>query len=194
MIAAMALMEVPAIIVALVLYSLLGSSNTERRAVVWTDVVRDSTLNGPVFLLLGSLAIGALAGSIGWKTMEPMFGVLFTPVLALYLLDMGLLAARQLTAIRKIGPEVACFGIVGPLGHAAAGVVLAKACGLNAGDAFLFVILCASASYIAAPVAIRHALPDANPSIYMTLPLAATTAILRRNRLTAAIDLLWSSM
>ncbi|WP_448588293.1 sodium-dependent bicarbonate transport family permease [Thermocrinis sp.] len=172
MVAAMALMESPAIIIGLMLVLLFGRNNREK--VEWGEIIRESLFNGSVVLLLGAMIIGLLAGEKGWETMKPLFGDLFRPMLAFFLLDMGLVAARQIGAIKKVGKFLLAFGIVVPVANAVMGILLAKLFGLAKGDAFMFSILCASASYIAVPAALRLSLPEANPSIYVTMSLAIT--------------------
>jgi hypothetical protein len=104
----------------------------------------------------------------------PFTNELFTGVLALFLLDMGIIAARRLGDLRRAGVFLTCFAIIVPLVNAALGLLGAWLLGLGHGDGLLFVILCASASYIAVPAAMRLAIPEANPSLYVTMSLALT--------------------
>jgi hypothetical protein len=105
---------------------------------------------------------------------EAFFVTPFQGVLALFLLEMGLVAGRRLGDLRKVGPFLLGFGVVMPLLHGCLGVYLGKLAGLELGGATLLGVLAASASYIAAPAAIRMSLPDANPTFYLTSSLAVT--------------------
>ncbi|MCX6938255.1 MAG: sodium-dependent bicarbonate transport family permease [Verrucomicrobia bacterium] len=172
MIAAMALMESPAIIIGVVLARRFASG--ERKTVDWSHLGRDAFLNGSVFLLLGSLLIGALAGPTRGAAIMPFVETLFPGLLALFLLDMGIVAARRLGDLRKAGLTAITFAAVSPLINASLGLGLSALLGLAHGDALLLIVLCASASYIAVPAALRIALPEANPSLYVTLSLAVT--------------------
>lgn len=171
MVAAMALMESPAILVGVFL---------ARRAGVGSggaglgSVLHESCFNGPVLLLLGSLVVGFVGGEKGWKSVEPFAYGPFKGVLCLFLLDMGLIAAKRMGALRSSGAVLLGFGVLAPLLHAALGVAVAHVLGLSKGDALLFVVLLASASYIAVPAALRIALPEANPSVYLPTALAVT--------------------
>lgn len=127
-----------------------------------------------IFLLVGTLLVGWLCGTPGMAKVEPFFVTPFQGVLALFLLEMGMVAARRLEDLRKAGPFLLGFGIAMPLLHGCLGVWLGKLTGLELGGATLLGVLSASASYIAAPAAIRMSLPDANPTFYLTASLAVT--------------------
>ncbi|WP_029551829.1 sodium-dependent bicarbonate transport family permease [Thermocrinis jamiesonii] len=174
MVAAMALMESPAIIVGLLLVSLLAKNQNGEERANWKEIFKEAFFNGSVFLLMGSFFVGILVGEKGWKSMEPFFGNLFKPMLAFFLLDMGIVAARQMGTIKKVGRFLVAFGILFPIFNAAVAILLAKLLGFSKGDAFMFSLLCASASYIAVPAAMRLSLPEANPSFYVTMSLALT--------------------
>jgi hypothetical protein len=178
MVAAMALMESPAILVGVLLARRAGATRDEPPANGSSGgvgaLLREACLNGPVLLLLGSLAIGALAGEKGWKSVEPFAHAPFKGVLCLFLLDMGLVAARRLADLRRSGAFLLGFAALAPLAHAAVAVAVACALGLGPGDALLLVVLFASASYIAVPAALRMALPQANPGVYLPMALAVT--------------------
>ncbi len=194
MVAAMTLMESPAIVIGLILVSLCTSNNGSEK-IKWRELVREAFFNGSVLLLLGALIVGLLVGEAGWSAMQPMFGDLFRPMLGFFLLDMGLVAARQMGALRKkVGGFVVGFAILVPVLNAIIGTALAKVFGLHKGDAFLFAILCASASYIAVPAAMRLSLPEANPTIYVTMALAITfpfNIVLGIPAYYSVIDVLW---
>lgn len=175
MVAAMALMESPAIVIGLMLARLYGGKSRENGfETTWGEILREAFLNASVFLLLGAMVVGLVTGERGWHDMEPLFGHLFKPMLAFFLLDMGLVAARQMDELRRVGGFLVAFGILVPILNAVAAILIARMAGLHEGDALLFAVLSASASYIAVPAAMRLSLPEANPSIYLTLSLAIT--------------------
>ena len=178
MVAAMALMESPAIIVGVALARLAmatpGDTGTKTNAIHWPDLLRDAFCNGSVVVLLGSLFIGAVSGESGVAALKPFTNDIFRGILCLFLLDMGLVSARRLGALRALGAWPIVFALVAPLVQGALGLLVAHALGLGAGDALLFVVLCASASYIAVPAAMRLAVPEANPGVYVPMALAIT--------------------
>ena len=172
MIAAMALMESPAIIVGVVLARRYAVGVSEE--LDWIELFREAFCNGSVFLLIGSLVIGAITGMNGETALAPFTGGVFKGVLCLFLLDLGLVSARRLAASRDLRALHIRFALTVPLVHAALGIALAALLGLSRGDALLFTVLCASASYIAVPAAMRLALPEASPGIYVPMALALT--------------------
>jgi uncharacterized protein len=123
---------------------------------------------------MGGLVIGAVIGEQGYAAVKPVFGDLFRGVLVLFLLEMGMVAARQLRGFMRVGLFMTAFAIMMPLIHGAIGVVLGTLVGLSPGGAFVLGAVTASASYIDAPAAVRSALPQANPSIYLTASLGIT--------------------
>jgi hypothetical protein len=127
-----------------------------------------------ILLLLGGMAIGALATEPQWTQIAPFYEGLFRGMLMLFLLEMGITAARQIGAFRQVGLFMAGFGVLMPVLHGVAGVTLAHAVGLGVGGAFVFGAICASASFIDAPAACRASLPEANPGIYLTASLGVT--------------------
>ncbi|MFN5154859.1 MAG: sodium-dependent bicarbonate transport family permease [Betaproteobacteria bacterium] len=127
-----------------------------------------------ILLLLGGMAIGALATERQWTQISPFYEGLFRGMLMLFLLEMGITAARQIGAFRQVGVFMAGFGVLMPLLHGLVGVTLAHAVGLGVGGAFVFGAICASASFIDAPAACRASLPEANPGIYLTASLGVT--------------------
>ena len=173
MVAAMALMESPAIIVAVLLYR-LRSVDKNGASFSWKELWRDAFFNGSVFLIMGSLVIGALSGDAGAKVLKPFTNDIFVGVLCFFLLDMGIVAAKRLGDLRRAGAFLTAFAILLPLVNAALAIPLAYVIGLSEGDAFMFTILCASASYIAVPAAMRLSIPEANPSLYVPMSLAIT--------------------
>lgn len=172
MVAALALMESPAIIVGLILVNLFTAD--DNRDFAWSEVLQEAFLNSSVFLLVGSLLIGVLTGEHGWQVMEPFAQGMFYGVLAFFLLDMGLVAARRIKDLQKTGAFLILFAILIPILNAGIGLSIAKFIGMAQGDALLFAVLCASASYIAVPAAMRLTVPEANPSLYVSTALAVT--------------------
>lgn len=169
MIAVAAAMEVPAIISALWLAR--GERAAGSAAKLWHDILA----NGSVVLLMGAFAIGLVTGGEGMAMVEPFIVTLFTGVLCLFLLGMGLSAGRSLlTNLHLMSAGVLAFGILMPLSAAAIALALGVMIGLGGGGLFLFMVLAASASYIAVPAAMQIALPDAQPGLYLTLALGVT--------------------
>jgi uncharacterized protein len=173
MVAALALMESPAIIVGLILVNLF-TEKSDSDSVNWREVFQEAFLNGSVFLLVGSVLIGLLTGERGWQTLKPFTQDIFYGVLTFFLLDMGLVAAKRIKDLQKAGAFLIAFAILVPILNATIGLFLAKAIALSPGDALLFAVLCASASYIAVPAAMRLTVPEANPSLYVSTALAVT--------------------
>jgi hypothetical protein len=136
--------------------------------------MRELFLGRSIVLLLGGLAIGWLAGPEGTASIKPLFFDLFKGILALFLLEMGLIAAAQLSTLRRHGLFIVAFGVAMPLLFAVAGAVLGRLLGLSPGGTTVLATLAASASYIAAPAAIRTAVPEANPALSLTASLAVT--------------------
>jgi hypothetical protein len=183
LVAAMALAESPAIIIAILLYHMYSKQqDAHSMRFDWRELLREACLNGSVFLIIGSLLIGWLTGSRGMSQISFVVKDIFLGILCLFLLDMGIVAARRLQDMRNLatkpgvlGPwRLALMAIALPLFNAGIALVFAQLLGLQEGDALLLVILGASASYIAVPAAMRLALPDANPSIYLPMSLAVT--------------------
>jgi hypothetical protein len=172
MVAAMALMESPAIVVGVVLHRWFGGRGGERLDV--RELVRETAFNGSVVLILGSLLIGFATGTTGWRAVSPFADGIFMGMLSFFMLDLGLLAARRLGDLRSAGAFLPAFAIVTPLVNAGLAIALARALALGPGDAVMFAVLCASASYIAVPAAMRLAIPKANPSLYVSAALALT--------------------
>lgn len=135
---------------------------------------REIFTNGAILLLLGSFVIGWMTGAEGMEKMEGFFVTPFQGILALFLLDMGLLVAKNMHHLRSFTFSLFAFGIYMPLIGAGIGLGTASAIGLDVGTGFLFTVLCASASYIAVPAAMKLALPEAKASIYVPLALAIT--------------------
>jgi uncharacterized protein len=183
MVAAMALMESPAIVIGVLLVrlsreqvspDLFPAGRATLGTIQWGKLLHESFLNGPVFLLLGSMAVGIITGDRGETLLRPFYSDIFTGALCFFLLDLGLLAARRLRDLRDVGWFAIAFAIVTPVVNAMLGLVAARLLGLGHGDAFLLMLLSGSASYIAAPAALRLIIPEANPSIYVPMALGIT--------------------
>lgn len=176
MVAVMAIMETPAIIAGLLMARRAGAKTDTGRSKfgVSHKLMREVFLNGSVVLLVGSFAIGMATGTEGMKQLEPVVKTPFQGALAVFLLDMGLVAARRLRESTNISFGLVGFAIVMPLIGAVFGALGGALIGLSFGGTFLFAVLGASASYIAVPAAMRLALPDADPAIYVTASLAVT--------------------
>ena len=171
MVAVAAIMEAPAILSALWLVSRKKQGTTQMDAGLWREIL----LNGSIVLLVGSFLIGMITGENGLKEIESFIVSPFKGVLCLFMLDMGLLAGRSLAKSRQsITPGLLAFGILMPLVGASIGLPIGYLLGLSQGGIVLLMVLSASASYIAVPAAMRVALPEADPGIYLTLSLGVT--------------------
>lgn len=171
MVAVMALMETPAIIAGLWLASRDPTAKAQKAS---GELMREVFLNGSVVLLMGAFAIGWIVGEDGAKTVKPFFDDLFRGLLCLFMLDMGLIAGARLRNAARVTWAMAAFAVYMPVIGAALGLGASVLLELSAGNAALLAILCASASYIAVPAAMRLALPQADPAVYLTLSLAMT--------------------
>ncbi len=148
---------------------------SESEKTSWGEVLHEAFLNGSVLLLIGSVIVGALTGESGWNKVHLFVEKdIFYGILMFFLLDMGLVAARRIQDLRQTGMFLIGFSILMPILNAAIGIFLAKIIGMGEGNALLFSVLCASASYIAVPAAMRMTVPEANPSLYVSMALAIT--------------------
>ncbi len=173
MAAAMALMESPAIIIAIVLAN-KARSPLEGRHASLGKVLHESFTDGGQLLLLGSLLIGLVTGEAGYKALAPFSIDLFKGLLAFFLLDMGLMAARSLGQIRGKPPVALAYALMAPPVHAAFALAICRLAELPVGDTILLMVLAASASYIAVPAVLRQALPEVNPALYLGMSLGIT--------------------
>lgn len=171
LVAALAVMESPAIISGIVMSR---RNNSESGGLPLKELIREAVFNGSVLVLTGSLVIGMVTGSSGEADLAPFVQYLFKGILCLFLLDMGLVSAARIKGSNTINLTVVLFALIVPLLQAIPGLGVSWFLNLSTGDAFLFTVLCAGASYIAVPAAMRLALPDANPGIYVTMALAIT--------------------
>ena len=179
MAAAMALMESPAIILAIVLANKARASQSndptvKQEASSISKILHESFTDGAQLLLLGSMVVALVSGDAGQKLMAPFSIDLFKGMLAFFLLDMGLMAARNLKGLRGKPPITLLYAIGSPLSHALLALVLCKLIGLPLGNTILLMVLASSASYIAVPAVLRHALPEVNPGLYMGMSLGIT--------------------
>ncbi|GAA0786063.1 sodium-dependent bicarbonate transport family permease [Roseibium denhamense] len=176
MVAVAAAMEAPAILSALWIAARYSSPKEQAdQAQDTKGLYREILLNGSIVLLLGSFAIGLISGPKGLADIESFIVSPFKGVLCLFLLDMGLVAGRGLRAsAHQLRPGLILFGILMPVLGSLAGLAAALLIGLSPGGTVLLMTLSASASYIAVPAAMRVALPDANPAIYLTMSLGIT--------------------
>ncbi|MEY2882365.1 MAG: hypothetical protein RL490_89 [Pseudomonadota bacterium] len=170
MVAVLALMETPAIITGLLLARGSSGDNLAPRG----GLLHETFLNGSVVLLLGSFLIGLIAGKPGLVSIAPVFDVLFRGMLCIFLLDMGLIAARRLMDRRALTARTVALALALPLLNGTLGVMVGLEIGLDAGSAAAMGILAGSASYIAVPAVMRLALPAADPGLYLGMSLAVT--------------------
>lgn len=170
----LAMMEIPAILIAISLARLNVPLVDQREQVSIKEIARELLAGKSSLLLIGFVLIGWAVGKSGWEQVSPLFDVPFKGVLTLFLLEAGLVAGRKLSDLKKGGLILIGFGIIFPVLHAGLGIWLGQLSGLSLGGATILGVLAASASYIAAPAACRVALPEANPSYYLTAALAIT--------------------
>ena len=179
MAAAMALMESPAIVLAVLL-----ANHARQQAAAASGggpvnaplgrILHESLTDGAQLLLLGAMVIGLVTGEAGQTAMAPFSVALFKGMLAFFLLDLGLLAARNIGKLKGQSGWLLAYAVLGPLVHAALALLLGWALGMSVGNVALLMVLAASASYIAVPAVIRHAIPEANPSLYFGMSLGLT--------------------
>jgi len=165
----LAVLEVPGILVGLLLAGGAAATGSGR-----AEAVREVLTGRSIVLLTGGLAIGALSTPASYESVAPLFVTLFPGVLVLFLLDLGVLAGRRLRDVPAAGPGLVVAAIAIPVVNGSLGVLVGTAVGLSPGGAALLGVLTGSASYIAAPAAVRLALPQANPAYYLTSSLGVT--------------------
>ena len=170
-----ALLEAPGIVAGIALAR--WSENKQAGAKTgfsWNALAHDVFLGKSVFLLVGGLTIGTLMGEAGTAPIAPLFTVLFKGVLALFLLELGLVAGGRLGELKRYGMKLIVFALLAPMGLAVLGALGAKVLGLSTGGIAIMAALAASASYIAAPTAMRIAVPQANAALSITAALGVT--------------------
>ncbi len=150
------------------------STQAARPSVSIGKILHESFTDGAQLLLLGAMVVGMITGDAGKAAMQPFSGDLFKGMLSFFLLDMGLMAARNMPQIRGKSPVLIGYAVLGPIVHAGLALSLAFLLDLPAGDGALLMVLAASASYIAVPAVLRYALPEANPTLYLGLSLGVT--------------------
>jgi hypothetical protein len=165
----LAILEIPGIVVGLLL-----ASRGLGRGLNWGESLREILTSKSIVLLAGGLFLGLITGASGYQKVEPFFGGLFTGVLALFLLEMGIVAGRRLPDVKKAGVGLVVFSLGFPLLAGTLGVFVGEVTGLSLGGSVVLGVLTASASYIAAPAAVRLALPEASPGVYLTASLGIT--------------------
>jgi len=173
-VAVLALMEAPAILSGLFIAHRVKPETIEATEKATPKLSREIFTNGAILLLTGAFFIGWATGTPGMAKMEGFLVTPFQGVLALFLLDMGLLVSRQIDHLKEFSISLFLFGIYMPLIGALSGLLSSMAIGLDLGTGMLFMVLCASASYIAVPAAMRLALPQAKAAIYVPMSLAVT--------------------
>lgn len=167
--ALVAILEVPAIVVALMI-----AFTRDKRAGSWREALHEVLAGRSVVLLVGGLLIGLAVGPSGFEPVEPFFVSGFQGALTLFLLEMGIVAARRLKDLREVGAFLIGFGIFVPILHGLLAVWLGGLVGLSMAGSAVLGAMVSSASYIAAPAAVRIALPEANPTFYLTASLGIT--------------------
>lgn len=173
MVAVMALMEAPAIAVAVLLLRRYETPEPGQSSSVWSTLHHALT-NGSVLLIIGSLVIGAIADSKQAAGIAPFTTDIFKGFLAIYLLEMGIITARRFAAFRKYGFLIPALGIVLPLLNGCLGLWVSGWITSDPANRFVFAILAGSASYIAVPAALRIAAPKADPGLYIPMALGVT--------------------
>jgi hypothetical protein len=176
MAAAMALMESPAIIIAIILANKIRQQRSGNKSghTPLGKVLHESFTDGGQLLLLGALVVGLISGEAGQKVMAPFSIDLFKGLLAFFLLDMGLLAAKSLGELKGKPSVTLVYAFIAPPTHAMIALGLCHLFDIPLGDSILLMILAASASYIAVPAVLRHAMPEVSPALYMGTSLGIT--------------------
>jgi uncharacterized protein len=169
-----AVMEAPGLIAGIVLARLGRDATTPQPRTGWSELAHDLLVGKSVLLLMGGLVIGAVAGVDGTAPIKAVFIDPFKGVLALFLLELGLVAGARLAEVRRFGVAVLVIGLLVPPVLAVAGALMGLALGLSTGGVALLATLAASASYIAAPTAMRMAVPQANAALSITAALGVT--------------------
>jgi hypothetical protein len=168
--ALVAILEVPAIVVAL-LIARLGNRTTGGG---WGEILHETLAGRSVLLLVGGLVIGYVGGQKQFDKVQVFYADAFLGILCLFMLELGIKCGSRFGDLKRVGPFLLAFGILMPIVNGTIGILVGQACGLSVGGATALGVLAASASYIAAPAAVRIALPQANPAYYLTASLAIT--------------------
>ncbi|CRX38237.1 sodium-dependent bicarbonate transport family permease [Estrella lausannensis] len=173
LIAVMALMEGPPIVVGVLLAKMKGKISAKAPFRL-QHMLHEAFMNQAVFVLIGCLIIGTIIGESGFSDLRPFFDYPFKGILCLFLLDMGVVVGRRLPELKKLGPFLFALAFVMPLINAAFGIGVSYLIGLEPGNALLLTVLAAGASYIAVPAALSVSLPEANQAVYISMSLAVT--------------------
>ena len=139
-----------------------------------SQVLKESITGKAIVILLGSIVIGYIIGKEGFEPISIVFDELFTGAIVIFMIEMGIIAGQRLEDIKKVGIFLTAFSIIIPTFNGIIGVLVSTALGLSLGGAVMFGLLLASASFIAAPAVLRYAIPQANPSLYITSALGIT--------------------
>ena len=139
-----------------------------------SQVLKESITGKAIVILLGSIVIGYIIGEEGFEPISIVFDELFTGAIVIFMIEMGIIAGQRLEDIKKVGIFLTAFSVIIPTINGIIGVLVSTALGLSLGGAVMFGLLLASASFIAAPAVLRHAIPQANPSLYITSALGIT--------------------
>jgi hypothetical protein len=176
---ALVIMESPAIIMAVLLANMLRHKNGESitKPLSLKNILHESFTDGTHLLLLGSMAVGYFSGEAGKTVMQPFAGDLFKGMLAFFLLDMGLMVAKNFKQARNNSITLIAYASISPIIHASIALALTKMFGISLADTILLMVLSASASYIVVPAVLRYAISEANPSIYFGLSIGITFPI-----------------
>jgi hypothetical protein len=173
--AAMAVMESPAILLAVIWVNALRSqAQSTPHPHSFKQTLHESLTDGAQLLLLGAMLVGIFSGEQGKQMMAPFSVDLFKGMLAFFLLDMGLSTAKSFQNLKGQSPWLLAYAVLGPWTHGALALLLSMALNLSLGDTFLLMVLAASASYIAVPAALKLAIPEASPTLYLGLSLGLT--------------------
>lgn len=186
MVASMALMESPAIIIGVLLMRRFGSESPKGKGI--GPLLHESLTNGSVLMIVGSLVIGMVTSAKQAEGIKPFTTDIFKGFLAIFLLEMGMVAARRFSAFKRYGLFVTLFALLIPPVNGLLAILLTKPLGLGEGNRLLLAILASSASYIAVPAAMRQAAPKADPGLYIPMALAVTFPF----NITVGLPLYWS--
>jgi hypothetical protein len=173
MVAAMALMESPAIIVGVLLIRMF-KTESKRAKKPLAGLLQEAFTNGSVVMILGSLLVGYFSDPVKAEEVMPFTELIFKGMLTFFLLDMGLLAGKRIQSLKKAGLFLTAFALLLPIVNALFTIGICHALEIGVGNSLLLTILAASASYIAVPAAMRMAVPEANPGLYVPMSLAIT--------------------
>lgn len=168
------LLESPAILVSILMLRWMDFNGNQSRKHSSLLAIKETFFGKSILLLTGSLCVGLITGKAALPTIKPLFVDLYSSILIVFLLGMGLAAGERIDEIRKHGIKLVVLAVAMPLFYGTIGGLIGTWCGLSVGGTFLMSVLAASSSYIAAPAALKHTVPEANPSIYLGMSLGIT--------------------